>query len=80
MRRVKTGDWISRQREQCPSHKWFIIRVFGVFRGLNCRFQPSLSVSISVRSPRCRAVAAGPWLIPALTAVFWIRCIDASSW
>src|ERR1035441_7035880 len=39
-------------REQCPSHKWFIFRVFGVFRGLNCCFQQSLSVSISVH----------PWL------------------
>jgi hypothetical protein len=48
--------------EQCPSHKWFIFRVFAVFRGLNCCFQPSLSVSIRVHSPRCRAVAAGPWL------------------
>ena len=46
----------------CCSHKPFIFRVFGVFRGLSCPFQPSLSVSIRVHSPRCRAVAAGPWL------------------
>ena len=51
------------------SHKPFIFRVFGVFRGLNCRLQPSLSVSICVHSPRCRAVAAGPWLtlLPSFT-------------
>jgi hypothetical protein len=107
----QTGDWISRQREQCLSHNWFIFRVFGVFRGLNCCFQQSLSVRIRAARANsstpcnlsnpcnsfnsfgcgsaalCQSVSIGvhPWLIPlaracdfALTAVFWIRCVDVA--
>jgi hypothetical protein len=51
-RNTRRGKGKKRPREQCPSHKGFIFRVFGVFSGLNCPFQQSLSVSIRVH----------PWL------------------
>jgi hypothetical protein len=42
------------------SRSFFVCSVYFVVS--NAVFQQSLSVSICVHSPRCRAVAAGPWL------------------